>query len=248
MPERWESELRRLRTVGPSSDVWERATQGPSRPQAPDRTGRDKRLLAGAVAVVVLIAAGLATWRAFAPRGALIPPAGPSETPAGFFLIPSDTLVSLKGTSGVTMTVVFDTNLQDGTIAEMRFDTAAGGGGVGGGGVNSVVDGGTLRVAVEEPVCNDVGTGFDLTVEIRPFYEDFVVPGYPQGSPWPPTQSNAVLQALGDHFQNLTGDQVTTTDSSQGLIKQIVVTGSYDWPPPPSGFIPPPCPTPVPSP
>lgn len=208
------------------------------------------------VSVAVLAAAGVGAWRAFGPSSES-PPTREPTTPSGSFLtLPKSATAALGGgTSHITVTVTAQTNLPDGTIVLAKWETGPhGGGGPQGKGVtilsvNTVVHDGELQARTDEPFCNYLGSGFDLTIEVRPFYEDWVVPG-PMGSgspsPWPPTQPESVLQVLGDHFQDLTGNEVTSTDSSRGPINQIVVTGSYDWPAPPQGFAPPPCPTPAP--
>jgi hypothetical protein len=193
------------------------------------------------VAIVVVAAAGFGAWRAFGPRRTPLPPAGPAGTPNGYFLSDPD-ITSRYGDVGVHVTMFADTNLPDGTMVLWKWELRPNGGG--GGGVNAVVQDGAVRETFDESLCNDLGSGFELTLEVRPFYEDWIVPGYPQGSPWPPTQPDSVLQALGDRFQDLTGDQVTTAESSQGPINQIVVTATYDWPPGSSGSFPPPCPSP----
>ncbi len=261
MPERWEAELRRMRSVTPTADLWERAERGPSRPGPPGGPSRRGRTMAALVSVIVVLAAGFGLWRAFGVTGAPTtaePGPSPTVSPSGsmsgggpldaFVTLPDELSARLNGANGSQLiaTVVVTTNLPDGTVAFV--DSTYVGGTESGAGelsVSNAVHDGQLRIDVAWAVC-DFGQGISLTVEFRPFYEDYTVPG-PQGSPWPPTQPDEILQALGEHFQDITGDQVTTVDSSQGPINQIHLERDYPWPDAPSGFTPPPCPSPSPS-
>lgn len=258
MPERWEADVRRLRSVTPTPDLWERAERGPSRPDLPSGPGRSGRTIAALVSVVVVVAAGFGLWQAFGRTGGPAPVGpGPSPTvgasgtmsPGGlldaFVTLPDELSARVNdgNASQLTATALVTTDLPDGTLAFVEA-TYVGGTEAGAGqlSVSDAVHDGQLRIDIAWPVC-DFGDGVSLTVEFRPFYEDFTVPG-PQGSPWPPTQPAEILQALGDHFQDIAGDQVTTVDSSQGPINQIHLERDYAWPDPPSGFVPPPCPSP----
>jgi hypothetical protein len=150
--------------------------------------------------------------------------------------------------SQLVVTVRVATNMPTGAHAVVWY-TYRGGAedGAGGGTAWAIVRNGEVDVEVPQGTC-DFGEGFSLSVEFRPFYEDFRIPGYPPGLPWPPAQPADVLTALGARFQHLSGDQVTTVGSSKGPIRQIRVSRRYAWPHAPSDFIPPPCPAPTGSP
>lgn len=70
MPERWQRELKRLRRVEPSGDLWARVEEGPHGTPAPV-PGR-QRLLAGGVAFAVFIAAGVFAWNVLRPAGTVV--------------------------------------------------------------------------------------------------------------------------------------------------------------------------------
>ena len=260
MPERWERELRRIRSVEPSDGLWERAEAGPTGPERPSSPDRRGRLVAAVVSIAVIVAAGSGLWIAFGHTSATAPGGGassgstltpPGSTPArtGYVVTLPDTVTAHTGTGATQLVVAVKvtTNLPDGTRAFVRW-TYRGGtqDGAGALSVTPVVKLGEIDLEVPWGAC-DFGEGFSLGVEFRPFYEDYVVPGYPQGSPWPPMQSNEVLQQLGARFENLAGGQVTTVDSSKGPIRQIAVSRTYAWPDTPSDFVPPPCVAPPPT-
>src|SRR6266545_1070563 len=64
MTERWEHELRTLAGVRPAADLWERALGG-SRLPDPAPHPRRSRLLPAAIVLLILVGAGVVTWRAF---------------------------------------------------------------------------------------------------------------------------------------------------------------------------------------
>src|SRR6266581_1054971 len=63
MPERWQRELRSLRSIQPLPDLWERAQQG--RDREPPRGDRARRVTTVAVAVLVAVSATFGLIRAF---------------------------------------------------------------------------------------------------------------------------------------------------------------------------------------
>lgn len=80
MPERWERELQRLRTVDPdTAQTWERAQRPPSGEGMPPRR---QRVVAGVVAFAVFAAAGVFAWQALRPPGHTVAtgPSGPTVT------------------------------------------------------------------------------------------------------------------------------------------------------------------------
>jgi hypothetical protein len=70
MPERWRRELQRLRRVEPGAELWSRVQDGPVGTPSPV-PGR-QRLVAGGVAFVVFISAGLFAWNAFRATGSAV--------------------------------------------------------------------------------------------------------------------------------------------------------------------------------
>jgi hypothetical protein len=152
-----------------------------------------------------------------------------------------------RGDTQLVVTVKVGTNLPDGTLAFVDWTYRDGiEDGAGGLSVSTAVKGGELDIHVPWGVC-DFGQGFSLSVEFRPFYEDYTVPGYPPNLPWPPAQPAAVLDLLGTRFRLVRGDQVTTVSSTKGPIRQIRVAGRYPWPDTPADFVPPPCASPPPA-
>jgi len=64
MTERWEHELRTLAGVRPAADLWERALGGSRLPDPAPHPLRS-RLLPAAIVLLILVGAGVVTWRAF---------------------------------------------------------------------------------------------------------------------------------------------------------------------------------------
>jgi len=74
--------------------------------------------------------------------------------------------------------------------------------------------------------------GFDVSIEVRPDVTDMAI-SVPSGTSYEqPTQPDSVLAILGEHFENLTGDQVTDLPNGG---KELVATASYAWPEPQCG-------------
>ena len=69
MPERWQRELKKLRSTEPRVDLWTRVEEGPQR--SPAHIPGRQRLFAGGVAFAVFIAAGVFAWNVFRPSGTI---------------------------------------------------------------------------------------------------------------------------------------------------------------------------------
>jgi hypothetical protein len=70
--ERWQQEVRKLRDVEPTPGIWEDAMgRPPSGTSDDDHPPTRKRLIAGALALVVFIVAGAFAWQAFRPNDRL---------------------------------------------------------------------------------------------------------------------------------------------------------------------------------
>jgi hypothetical protein len=72
MSERWQQEVRKLRDVEPTPGIWEEAMgRPPSGTSDDDHPPTRKRLIAGALALIVFIVAGAFAWQAFRPNDRL---------------------------------------------------------------------------------------------------------------------------------------------------------------------------------
>jgi hypothetical protein len=193
-----------------------------------DRPGR--RALAAGVPVLVLAAAAFAVWRAFEP--ARPAPVASRSAEEGYYLRFTDDISATSDPNGGA-DLVLDTNLPDGTIV-LQQDAETGIQGGSGMGLGSAVRAGHLSITVSDQSCYASqgvprSTGFTVTITVRPVFDTVQIegPAAPNGSPRPlPGQPPQVLSILGDHFQNLTGDQVTT----DGDVRQIIVTLAHSWP------------------
>jgi hypothetical protein len=199
-----------------------------SRGQPVQRRGR--RSLAAGVSLVVLAGAGFAVWRAFRPLHPVAMASGSIDD--GYYLRFTDAISATSDPNG-GVDLVLDTNLPDGTIV-LQQDAETGMQGAHSMGLGSAVQGGHLAITVSDQSCYATqgaprSTGFTVTITVRPVFDTvtFEGPPGPNGSPRPPPgQPAEVLAILGDRFQNLTGDQVTT----DGDVREIVVTYAHDWP------------------
>ncbi len=233
MTERWQRELRKVRQLTPSPEVMRHSKEMvPERPTAESSIGR--RL---GVAVVVLAIAGaslVGLWRAFdsVGRPSAATPGGPSPsqtvTPSGYYItFPADA-ESPSGTQGGAILHV-QTNLPDGTKVYVSDEELGGGGGSGG--CCSTVTNGEILVRVDNVSCmNSIGqdrsTGLRITLTVLPDLEPLNPECLnPDGCPNP--QPKEVLAILGDHFENLDGDQVRMVDGMRGLM----ATAEFAWPP-----------------
>jgi hypothetical protein len=81
MPERWQVEVRKLRTLDMPPTVRERMEGGPT---GEDRAPRGQRVLAAGVALAVFVAAGFLVWVAFRPSRVLVEGGGSGEVVATF--------------------------------------------------------------------------------------------------------------------------------------------------------------------
>jgi hypothetical protein len=226
MSERWRRELRRVRQLGPPEDLWERVERGPSRPEAGPRIARG--VVLSVALILVLSAVGYLTWTAFRPSSSPGPVTHRTSTPAGYYIAFPQSITALTNDPNGGAAVVLSTNLPDGTKV-MVHDTETGDGGAGFGCCDEV-QGGQLRVKVNDTSCynplgQDRSAGFVLTLTVTPSIDSGRFGDCPGGCK-PVPQPQPVLDVLGAHFENLTGDQVTTVDGQRAL----VATAHYDWP------------------
>jgi hypothetical protein len=187
------------------------------------------------VAVMVLAATGIVTWRAFGPATRGLPRAGPTPTHQGYFIDLPDLSTGVGPVHGY-WTLTATTNLPDGTMYEAK--SASTDGFSEGLSCCEEVQGGVITVrAGDDPCYRPVGSlgngGATFTFEVRPVFDDFVshgpppLPG-PSSSPrQPPTQPASVLAVLGEHFEGLTGDQVVV----DGGVRELIATRTYTWTP-----------------
>jgi hypothetical protein len=191
---------------------------------------RGRKMLAIGVSMLVLAGAGFAVWRAFAPLRPA--PLRSGATDDGYYLRFTDAISATSDPNGGA-DLVLDTNLPDGTIV-LQQDAETGVPGGRGMGLGSAVQGGHLPITVGDQSCYATqgaprSTGFTVTITVRPVFDNVAFDSFPlpNGSPRPPPgQPPEVLGILGDRFQNLTGDQVTT----DGDVRQMVVTLDHQWP------------------
>jgi hypothetical protein len=184
------------------------------------------RLVATAVAFLVLALAAAGLWWAFRPSAEPIPKASPSGYAIQFperAGPPGD-----NPNGGATVTVT--TNLPEGTLVWLLAE------GVGGQGGNSeccsAIEGGSVTFQVNNGSCYlptgaSRSTGFRMTVKVLPVYRFRHGPVGPGGTPAPdPTQPSSVTQILGSEFEHLDGPQVEVVDG----IRQIVASAEFHWP------------------
>jgi hypothetical protein len=84
MPERWQHELEKLRTVGAPSSMRNRIEAGPTGDGVPPMPGRRQRIVAGVVAFAVFGGAVAFAWGAFGRSGSGTTVAAPSQDAAVF--------------------------------------------------------------------------------------------------------------------------------------------------------------------
>jgi hypothetical protein len=233
MSERWRRELRRLSALEPDDDLLLRVHEGP-RP-GPEEVRKAPRSLVILVALAVFGAAGLLTWDAFTPTsgpGRVGEPGYPSPPVSGYYILfPGQDGVQPGGDTpfGVTLTAL--TNLPEGTLVGWN-------GGDTGTCCPAVKDG-KIVMTFSNPSCyGPVGdaansTGFTVEITARPDTSSLIFPGL--GSPPAQAQPPSVLDVLGPHFENLTGDQVVEQNDGS---KWLVGKAHYQWPEPQCGGAP----------
>jgi hypothetical protein len=183
--------------------------------------------LVALVALAVFGAASVLTWQAFTPGsgpGRVWQPGYPSPPASGYyFLFPDQGGVSWSTEHQFSVSVTVLTNLPDGTLLDVS------GGDLGA--YAAVKDGRTLVTALngscDGPVDALNSPGFKVEVTARP------VPLQPIGlGGRTAKQPQSVLDVLGQHFENLTGDEVVEQkDGSRWLVGRT----RYKWPTPQCG-------------
>ncbi len=148
-------------------------------------------------------------------------------TPTGYYLAFPDAAGAPGGSQGGAILRV-KTNLPDGTIVWVSDEEISGGASES---CCATVSHGEVVVHLDNASCvNSIGqarsTGFRVTLTVLPDLGPLSPECLnPDGCPNP--QPKSVLQVLGTHFENLTGDQVKMVDGQRGL----VATAEFAWPP-----------------
>jgi hypothetical protein len=207
-------------------------------PQEQEEPRLLRRLGIIALALGIFIAAGTFAWRAFlsgsAELGPTVPAGYPSPPASGYWVLFPDAPELVPARSDGTVDVIALTNLPEGTIYATSTSES-------GSCCPAVSDG---HIALEESNGSCYGwvgsigdsPGLSITITTSADLGQNMVlsgpvkPGGGEGSE-PPHQPDSVLEILGDHFENLTGDQVVMKDGE----KQLVATASYPWPEPQCG-------------
>ncbi len=231
-PNGWRDLERRLDTEAP-------AEPEPFEPFEPFQSARPARRVAiAALAFGVFAAAGVLTWNAFrtGPRTEGLPvPAGtyPSPPTSGYWIVFPDQPDPAPNSTEGAVKIVALTNLPDGTLYSV--DTSESGSccpAVKDGQIvlhesNNSCYGRVGAIGNSPGLSVTITAGLDIGQGVRP---GPMIPG--DGGWEPPHQPDSVLRILGDHFQNLSGDQVV--DEPDGS-KQLVATARYAWPEPQCG-------------
>jgi hypothetical protein len=181
------------------------------------------------VAFLVLVGGAVAAWQVLGPgrqhgaRGM----ASPSPTQIGYYVsFPTE---AERGDGQFSARVSVATNLPDGTLVSISTTDE--------GSCCPAVKDGTITVTTSDGSCYGlVGTAatsddFSVTITARPDFLPWVVPGPGPGSK-PPQQPASVLSILGQHFENLSGEQVV--DQPDGS-RWLVAKADFPWPGPRCG-------------
>lgn len=227
MTERWRRELGRLSEIGPDDELLERARSTPPRSGLPSRRSS---VVVIVVALAVFASAGAFAWLAFDPGATTSNRVGmayPSPPASGHYVLLPDRAVQLDAFD-VQVTAV--TNLPDGTLLQISTSTT--------GICCPPVEGGEVTFDTQDSSCfgmaGDIPDGgtFEVTITARPSFEGFPSTGLAGESQDPPEQPEAVLLALGQSFENLSGAQVETQEDSSNW---LVASGVVPWPEPRCG-------------
>jgi hypothetical protein len=184
------------------------------------------------VALTVFVAAGIVTVRAFdiAQRPARVSAVGyPSPPASGYYiLLPDQGGITATPNQQFSVRMTAITNLPEGTLVGWNAgDTGT---------CCPPVSDGKIVMTFGDSSCygpvGDVGNspGFDVEITARPDTGDLKFIG--PGTNGPPEQPPSVIDVLGPHFENLTGDQVVVQQDGS---KWLVSNGHYRWPQPECG-------------
>jgi hypothetical protein len=188
------------------------------------------RLTAGVVVLLILLSTVGGLWWAFG-RGER---RATGETQDGYFVaFPEDAgPPAPNGDGGATLTVA--TNLPAETMVMASYDA----GSSGSIGCCRAVSDGLLVVEIDNQHCLDAfapqSDGFSVSVVVVPVFGSSTYGAIGRGSPDCPggcaeqPQPSSVLAVLGERFENLTGDQVTTLED--GTAALVATSEHFDWP------------------
>jgi hypothetical protein len=196
-----------------------------------------RRFAIGALAFAVFAAAGVFTWNAFRGTPGREGPVAiggtyPSPPSSGYYILFPDQPEPVPNSNDGAVKIVALTNLPDGTLYSV--DTSESGSCC-----PDVKDGQIVLHESNNSCYGLVGAignspGLSVTITTAPDIGQGVRPGpmVPGDGGWqPPHQPDSVLQILGDHFENLSGDQVVEKDGE----KELVANATYSWPEPQCG-------------
>ena len=236
MGERWRRKLKRIEELRPTDELLGQARLGP-RADLPERRPVSWFVTA-VVAFGLFAAAGGLAWRALVPSGgaASVPvwePGYQSPPVSGYYVLFPDH-ADPSSDQPFSSEVTALTNLPDGTLVSITTTNE--------GSCCPPVKDGKITFTTQDSSCYGlVGAplsvpGFTETITARPDIESIGILGPaigPGGDTWqPPEQPEAVLRILGQHFENLSGDQVVEQPDGS---KQLVAKGGFTWPQPRCG-------------
>jgi hypothetical protein len=181
------------------------------------------------VAAAVFLASGLLLWRAFPAN----PDAServwaqgyPSPPPSGYYILLPEEAESI-GDFEARVTAL--THLPSGTLLDISTTNE--------GTCCLPVEDSTITFTTQDSSCfGFVGqppraTSFEVTITAKPDFEPWGVLG--PGPSDPPEQPDSVLNALGQRFEHLSGDQVQAQDDGS---RWLVSEGTVPWPEPRCG-------------
>ncbi len=198
------------------------------------KRGKRRRRLRLTVSATVTIAMALALVVPLRGLSGLVDakPGASSSPPASGYWVRFPDAPTVSG-DGSSASLPLSTNLPEGTL----YETLSRSSGSSDSSCCPSVKDGQIAVQAENSSCyglvGDVGkeTPMSVTITVSPTY-DFISKG-PTASSSPTTQPSSVKDVLGEHFENLTGDQVQPMPSGEG--NELVASKSYAWPEPQCG-------------
>jgi hypothetical protein len=201
-----------------------------SPPESPPERASPGRGIVAVVAFLFLLGGAVTAWRAFGP-GSNAPATGGASASAsqgGYYVsFPPD---ADRGEGAFSAQVTAATNLPNGTLVSISTTDE--------GTCCPAVKDGTIAVTTSDGSCYALvgaagsSSGFTVTITAKPDFLPWVVIGPGPGNTNPPQQPASVLAILGQHFENLSGDQVVTQPDGS---KWLVATADFTWPSPRCG-------------
>jgi hypothetical protein len=184
------------------------------------------KMLAIALAFAVFVVGVVLVWQAFGRGGVARPDrAYPSPPASGYYVLFPEQ--AEQGSDAISAEITAITNLPDGTLMSISTTNE--------GSCCPPVKDGKLVISTQNSACYGfVGAGnspgFTAEVTAQPDFRPWAAPGASNAKP--PEQPVGVLDILGRHFENLSGDQVV--DKPDGS-KWLVAEGAFTWPEPQCG-------------